>query len=121
MNMHQLESLMAVNGVRGVAIVDRSGHTVSMLGRFSPLLQAHLARLWDRVDDEESDAVERPKLAELHWDGGVLLMAPVNTLLLVVLADREINLGMLRIRLRPVAVKVAETFSQLLPGKRGVA
>lgn len=121
MRLSTLETLAGQSGVRGVAVVDHAGRTIARAGTFSPLLQAHLARVWGAVESDDSKNTPLPQMAELHGKNGLILAVRADSLLVLVHADPSINLGMLRLVAKPLREELVKALRNLLPGSRGAA
>jgi predicted regulator of Ras-like GTPase activity (Roadblock/LC7/MglB family) len=103
--------------VIGAMVVDREGLIVARRGEISPLLGAHLARLWAPSQEQWT-----PVCREIHWQGGVLLLLPMHAgTLLVLHAEGGANLGMIRLHLDEIRSKFDRVLSGLNPDTQGRA
>lgn len=101
MHPKDVRKIVRIPGVRNASFVGYDGQVVFHEGRVSPLLHAQLLRGWNDFSNGD-EQLARPTLQEIHWEAGILLVAPTLAGLIVVETDRTANVGMLRLELEPL-------------------
>jgi len=110
MHPKDVRRIIRIPGVRGASFVGYDGQIVAHEGHVPPLLHARLARGWTLVSNGDQTSIQ-PSLQEIHWEGGIVLVAPTLGGLIVVETDRNANVGMLRLELNPLREQLNSTFS----------
>ena len=101
MHPKDVRKIVRIPGVRNASFVGYDGQVVFHEGRVSPLLHAHLIKGWNSIS-KDGPKKDSPTLQEIHWEGGILLIAPSGAGLIVIETDPSANVGMLRLELAPL-------------------
>jgi hypothetical protein len=109
MHPKDVRKIVRIAGVRNVSFVGFDGQIVAHEGRVPPLLHARLSRAWNSISNGDRATVV-PSLQEVHWESGILLIAPTLGGLIIIETDRTANVGMLRLELEPLRMHLDSAF-----------
>lgn len=101
------------DGIWSVMLFNKEGLTVSATGRQSPLAgnvySALLANIWDTF--ERPGGRENLREFTIGCDNGIVVVRPVASMLLAIIAETNVPIGMVKLKLEKLIEHLEESLS----------